>query len=269
MSLLDSYVVDPKAMSTSKEEKEAFVSGLRGTSVAEIYLFCAAFPTGFLLRCSVLVCFPSLYRRACNNPIVSISLDFGTIVLPAILLSTVLADYVVHTLIAELLICGVILCNMMYRSRKENKTPLLSVLTIPYQKRQPYLTLTRTSVNLFTAVAILAVDFSIFPRRLAKTETYGSGLMDVGVGSFLMAHAVTSPEVRRQKSTNSDRPSDYLRLVATTLKQVLPLLVLGFLRVMVVKAVGYQEHVTEYGVHWNFFFTVATVRVRTFHSPKT
>ena len=60
----------------------------------------------------------------------------------------------------------------------------------------PFITALRTYTNLFTAIAILAVDFTIFPRRFAKTETYGTGLMDIGVGLFVVAHGLTAPEVR-------------------------------------------------------------------------
>lgn len=45
----------------------------------------------------------------------------------------------------------------------------------------------RRSLMLLTCCAILAVDFRVFPRRLAKAETYGIGLMDVGPGAFVFA----------------------------------------------------------------------------------
>jgi len=34
---------------------------------------------------------------------------------------------------------------------------------------------------------------------------------------------------------------------------------IGVIRTIVIKVINYQEHVSEYGVHWNFFLTIAIV----------
>lgn len=40
-----------------------------------------------------------------------------------------------------------------------------------------------------------------------------------------------------------------------------PLAALGVSRLVVIKGLGYQEHVSEYGVHWNFFATLFFMRL--------
>jgi len=239
-----------------KAEKEAFVSGLGGTTIEEVNILSATGTAGFLLRCSLLIASPVLYRKACQQQIVSFLLDFSLIVVPGILVFTILSNYALFILSVELLASLIILFGTYMKSHVKPT----GLLEIQFPQRQPYLTLTRTTVNIFTAIAILAVDFRIFPRHLAKTETFGASLMDVGVGAFMMAHGVTSPEAREQKR-NASGTEGYSNLIKSTAKGVLPLFALGLVRTFVLKTTGYQEHVTEYGMHWNFFLTIATVRV--------
>lgn len=54
---------------------------------------------------------------------------------------------------------------------------------------------------------------------------------------------------------------DYFAHMASTLVRSWPIAILGFSRLVLVKALGYQEHVSEYGVHWNFFATILFVRL--------
>ena len=124
----------------------------------------------------------------------------------------------------------------------------------------------RALVMLNTCLAILAVDYHIFPRRFAKTETFGVSLMDAGVGAFVYANGVVS-YMARNSIPDSNREkmkllkSQFLQNLFNTLYSVWPIVLLGFLRLASVKAIDYQEHVSEYGVHWNFFFTLALIKV--------
>jgi hypothetical protein len=48
----------------------------------------------------------------------------------------------------------------------------------------------RSLTVIITSIAILAVDFRIFPPKNRKTDRYGFGLMDVGVGYFILCHSM-------------------------------------------------------------------------------
>lgn len=107
----------------------------------------------------------------------------------------------------------------------------------------------RGMVNLYSVICILAADFSFFPKRFLKTEFYGFGLMDTGVGLFAVTLALGSSHSRSRPA----RPSDFLKHSI--------LLLLGIGRYLSVRSVDYHHQIFEYGVHWNFFITLAVIGI--------
>ena len=290
-----------------RREKEAFVTGLQGTSSWEVLALGLLVPLSFAVH-------QAAQRRwkGGGGWLLQGGL-FGLCVLTPLTLSlTVAADRLSVLAAVEVAVLLALLGSDGLRPPPSS------------DGSTAFLSLYRVSLLLSTAVAILAVDFSIFPRRLAKTEEFG--LSPVG-RSALPPHSLLPPplsaatdcsrplcgaadgrrcrrlhllrcphllpgpprsppppssaasplscalsEAAQSLLTSSPsacgcsaegRPSSVASSSSSSLSSLLrrcvPLVVLGLVRWLSVWSSGYQSHVTEYGVHWNFFFTLAAV----------
>ena len=227
---------------------EAFMSNHTGTSPFEIQVISFNVHLCIILvACLALILAPLTSRLRRN------SIEFLLLSLPLLLMLTVAADYY-ELLYCVLIAFAVILLTALISKKKKEKTAILGLDLAGGNKatsyHAPFVTNYRSSMLLTTAVCILAVDFRVFPRKFAKTETFGFGLMDIGVGSFVFSAGLVSQEARKGRGH-----------LGKSLREAFPMLILGFARLISVKGSGYHEHVTEYGVHWNFFFTMALAKV--------
>uniref|UniRef100_A0ACD5WXA1 Uncharacterized protein n=2 Tax=Avena sativa TaxID=4498 RepID=A0ACD5WXA1_AVESA len=246
-----------KPLNPNKLLKEQFVSNLTGSSLLEIAALSTIVPAvvvlrkwssgGNIRRDSVKKNDDAL--RSHKDWVYyfsSLAIDYLTVVLPILLIFTVLAEWAYMCAVSLVIVIS--FCILFKRSQfhlkaQQHNLPSLRTDISSY----------RVSVILVTCLSILAVDFKIFPRRYAKAETYGSGIMDLGVGSFVVANAMVSRQARNITT---------MRWKAS-LRSISPLVFLGFARLISTSGVDYQVHVGEYGVHWNFFFTLAAISVLT------
>ncbi|CAF2077470.1 unnamed protein product [Rotaria magnacalcarata] len=74
--------------------------------------------------------------------------------------------------------------------------------------------------------------------------------MDLGVGLFAISHGMVSSEARNKQ----------INVKELFLENII-LFILGFIRLIVVKYFSYVEHVSEYGIHWNFFLTLCFMKL--------
>lgn len=86
--------------------------------------------------------------------------------------------------------------SLIIRSLTSPVSAYKRVSIVPLSGRLSFITNFRAMVNLATAICILAVDFTVFPRRFCKAETFGKGLMDAGVASFVLSNSIVVPEAR-------------------------------------------------------------------------
>lgn len=133
---------------------------------------------------------------------------------------------------------------------------LLSVSRRSRHLCSPTLALSHFRAHLvcLTSLAILAVDCpALFPARLAKSEVFGCTFMDLGVGAYVFSMGLSLKRLPPRFSV--------LRSLLRALDASAVLWVLGVGRAVLVHVIGYHQPVTEYGTHWNFFLTLAVLRL--------
>ncbi|ENN71542.1 hypothetical protein YQE_11770, partial [Dendroctonus ponderosae] len=176
-------------------------------------------------------------------------LEFLIIVVPVVLNVTVFSQYVTSVVIITGFLIGMhLLIYLLVVFLKQQKTAKRATPINPAKK--DYITNCRATINLLSVIAILAVDFTIFPARFSKTLTTGFSLMDVGVGLFVFANGIVAPEVRGKRDS-----------IGSSIRGSLCLLVIGILRLVLTKLTHYNVSESEYGVHWNFFITLAFTKI--------
>jgi phosphatidylinositol glycan class W len=252
-----------------KSLKEDFVSNLTGGDIWEINLVTAVAPVSTTPRKDsrltieqvAVAAWSALQSRQSffkSYTPVAFAVDFLLNVCAILLATTLYAD--IPVLLNVLLIAPVALIYILPSAPapKRSKIPpskqLKNEILDPLPKKS-FLTTYRGAMLAITCLAILAVDFRIFPRRFAKVENWGTSLMDLGVGSFVFgAGVVAARPILKEKFNNRTTP--LTARLYRSVRHSLPLILLGLIRLWSVKGLDYAEHVTEYGVHWNFFFTL-------------
>lgn len=182
----------------------------------------------------------------CLYPKYSFVYNFLFTIIP-IVLSVCWTEY--NVIKAFSLAIGIFLCFKRLVNPLINKRPCFVVENSV--RRYHFVTLYRSLLLVATCVSILAVDFQVYPRRFVKTEVKGVSLMDIGTGSVLFSSALVARHAREGLGIGQRIPQALLA--------GLPLWVIGTTKFFIHSFVDYQEHVSEYGVHWNFFMSLGVV----------
>ncbi|KAI9493289.1 GWT1-domain-containing protein [Zychaea mexicana] len=220
-----------------KRAQEEWVSNCTGGSIREILAVCSSLVASHFL-------WTVLSKRDCNPFVKGFWIQLFVYIVPVLANQTVLADH------ASLVTLGILSVGFLV-SMTTSKSEQAARDGTSQTGYKPYLTVYRAGIMMVTCLAILAVDFPIFPRRFAKVETFGTSLMDVGVGAVVFSSGIVSSRAYLYQIPGETK----MLALFKAIRSALPILTLGFARFVLTKGVDYQ-HNSEYGLHWNFFFTL-------------
>ncbi|KAJ4459505.1 putative GPI-anchored wall transfer protein [Paratrimastix pyriformis] len=246
--------------------KEARVTGHSGTTVFEaISIFISAHVFLFLSQSFLGLMFPSP-RPTFGGKLGAFLVEFALLVFPMVIICTFWDALGIVVLVVPALLALVLFYANVRRSKRTWRDLVAQAGEIlsTTAGRPLGVTYERAVLMVLTLVTILAVDFPAFPTRFAKAEQYGVSPMDVGNGGFVFISGlcfVRGPRGPSARPTSTARRGLWARLAASAPAKAALLAAMGIVRWAATTAVGYQEHASEYGLHWNFFVTLGAVTV--------
>ncbi|RVD86874.1 uncharacterized protein DFL_005127 [Arthrobotrys flagrans] len=252
-----------KIYQSLKDNKEAFYSNLTGGSITEINFVTSAAPIAYFIYAALQTRKGFFQSDEYSLPLFLI--DFGLNAAALLLSITVYSKYAIYfSLFLALNGCVLYFTQSPLTQTRSRKPPPKDDVAKElsekekldvYLPKKAFITVWRGGMMMITCLAILAVDFPVFPRRFAKVETWGQSLMDLGVGSFVFANGVaTARGILRDAHLGKTAP--LVTRLKRSFRSSLALLALGLIRLFLTKTADYHEHITEYGLHWNFFMTL-------------
>lgn len=237
------------------KDQEPFYINHEGSSFLEPYALITLWPISRLLWCCI-----KLYMLRFLN-YAPVYIEFIILFTPFTLAVTLLQNYVYYLVVGLALITWTLLLRLLISGE-----PLLRLISDKKVSNalepRGLLSSLLATLMLNVTVCILCVDFPIFPRRGAKTCDFGFSIMDAGVGAFIAFSGAVSPEAKHAVESSTDRTiQTKLGLLGKTLSSSIPLIVLGCLRLFLIRYFGYREITEEYGTHLNFFAVLAAVKL--------
>ncbi|KAH6574030.1 hypothetical protein BASA62_002673 [Batrachochytrium salamandrivorans] len=178
-----------------KTAKQQHVQGHTGTTVWEIQFVLFVCLSSYLLwRATKLVL---ISRWPLGSKMGTFVLEFAMLLVP-VMMSITVTSWTLYILVGQVATAMGLL--MVFQSSQlgngAKKTPASiksqTKVASPTTAHAPFSVVFRAFLQMLTVAAILAVDFNVFPRRFAKTETFGVSLMDLGTGAFVFSSGLVS-----------------------------------------------------------------------------
>lgn len=148
---------------------ESFMKNNNGTTAFDSFLFIV--PSSFAIFHTISL--TGIMKICSSNVPVRFLIEFLIICVSLVLYLTVLSDAISHIVLTLFLITLTMAIKQL--QAKFHLTPFVQIPST----HPDFITVSRSVISLFTALCILAVDFQCFPRKLAKTEKFGFGEIEV------------------------------------------------------------------------------------------